>query len=68
MTDSNSTNLGRDVELVYNEAEAARALGISKGTLQKLRKTNRITAVRINSRVVYERKELRAYLNRNRTS
>ena len=68
MTDSNSTNLGHDVELVYNEAEAARVLCISKRTLQKLRKTNRIAAVRINSRVVYERKELHDVLKRNRTS
>ena len=67
-SDSETTNLGHDGGLAYNEEDAARALCISKRTLQKLRKTNRITAVRINSRVVYEREELRAYLKRNRTS
>lgn len=66
-SDAIGTAAGEE-KLVCSEVEAATLLGISKGTLQTLRKTGRIAAVRIGARIVYEKDELRAFLRRNRTA
>lgn len=49
----------------YSEEEAAKKLKISKSTLQRIRKSNKISYIKTGAGIQYTKKDLEAYLKEN---